>query len=130
MSKRINFVTLYETQHLIQSEKDMYCIYITQSSKVVHSFNTKVCNVLCRLFLVGYGITYIQPTYQSLLHLQDYGNDTGLEKQGQVKVCLIDQEAHVCIIYLSVCLYIYMEPSVLIFNALTFLSLLSERILR
>jgi hypothetical protein len=57
-------------------------------------FNTKVCNVLCRLFLVGYGVTYIQPTYQSLLHLQDYGNDTGLEKQGQVKVCLIDQEAH------------------------------------
>lgn len=60
---------MYETQRLIQSEKDI-------------------------LFLVGYGVTYIQPTYQSLLHLQDYGNDTGLEKQGQVKVCLIDQEAH------------------------------------
>ena len=107
MSKRIDFRTQQDTQRSIQTERDMYVPHIWQW--LLFFFASWICeltfmvvvihvNMHIRLILVGYGVTYIQPTYHSLVSLQEFDRDPGVDFQNKVKVCLIDQESHVCVV--------------------------------
>jgi len=62
--------------------------------KTFAEVTTAIQNERNVLFLLGFGVTYIQPTRKTLEALVEFGK--GSELKNKVKVFVLDEEAHVC----------------------------------